>query len=83
VTLVAMQGGHHDPTSGQGNIPVNTASHVGCKVTQPHHAGSTPGHLINMVCSNKPGNSFLRKNLYVPHVKLLSKTNGPINLLLS
>jgi len=34
---VAMQGGHDDPTSGQGKIPVNTASHAGSKVTQPHH----------------------------------------------
>jgi len=31
--------------------------------------------------SNKPGNSFHRKTSYVFPVKLLSKTEGPINLL--
>jgi len=36
---------------------------------------------ITGMFSSKPSNSFLRKNSYVFPVKLLSKTNGPINLL--
>jgi hypothetical protein len=42
------------------------------------------GHtnLINGKSSNKVGNSFLRKNSYILHVKLLLKINGPIYLLL-
>jgi hypothetical protein len=39
--------------------------------------------VINTVSSNKPDSSFITKNLYKSPVKLLSKTNGPTNLLLS
>ena len=42
----------------------------------------SPYLITNGMSSNKPGNSFLRKTSYVFPVKLLSKTKGPIHLLL-
>jgi len=80
VTLIAMQGVPHNLISGQGKICVNTRSHAMCNAGQRDHVQSNL--TVNRKSSNKPGNSFIRKNSDMLHVKLLLKINGPIYLLL-
>jgi len=76
-----MQRVHHDLTSCQGKSHLSTISCAESNVAEPLHVGSTFGLLSLMGCLPTNLATHSSGRLHMFPVTLLSKTEGPINLL--